>query len=95
VVGLSQAVAREVMQQGIRVNVVCPGGIRTPMSDLTIATEAARDGVSPADKRAEHDRRWPRGTLADPEEVANVCVFLASDLASNVAASTIVVNGGQ
>jgi NAD(P)-dependent dehydrogenase (short-subunit alcohol dehydrogenase family) len=92
---LTQAIGREVIVDGIRVNAVCPGGVRTPMSDATIEFEAVRDGVSLAEKRAEHNARVPRGQLADPDDIANVCVFLASELAAHVACASILVSGGE
>src|SRR5436305_535230 len=84
----AQAIGREVIVDGIRVNAVCPGGVRTPMSDATIEFEAARDGVSVSEKRAEHNSRVPRGRLAEPDEIADVCVFLASELAAHVACAS-------
>jgi NAD(P)-dependent dehydrogenase (short-subunit alcohol dehydrogenase family) len=95
VTALTQAIGREVIVDGIRVNAVCPGGVRTPMSDATIEFEAARDGISVAAKRAEHNGRVPRGRLAEPDEIANVCVFLASDLAAHVACASVLVSGGE
>lgn len=95
VTALTQAIGREVIADGIRVNAVCPGGVRTPMSDATIEFEAARDGVSVVEKRAEHNSRVPRGRLAEPSEIANVCVFLASELAAHVACASVLVSGGD
>jgi NAD(P)-dependent dehydrogenase (short-subunit alcohol dehydrogenase family) len=95
VTALTQAIGREVIADGIRVNAVCPGGVRTPMSDSTIEFEAQRDGVSVEEKRREHNRRVPRGRLAEADEIANVCVFLASDLAAHVAAASVLVNGAE
>jgi meso-butanediol dehydrogenase / (S,S)-butanediol dehydrogenase / diacetyl reductase len=80
---------------GIRVNAVCPGGVSTPMSDATIEFEAARDRVTPDKKRRQHNRRVPRGRLAEPEEIADVCVFLSSLLAAHVASASILVAGGE
>jgi NAD(P)-dependent dehydrogenase (short-subunit alcohol dehydrogenase family) len=95
VIALTEAIGREVIADGIRVNAVCPGGVRTPMSDRTIELEADRDGVSMEEKRREHDERVPRGRLAHAEEVADVCVFLASPLAAHIAAASIPVTGAQ
>ena len=95
VIALTQAIGQELAADGIRVNAVCPGGVRTPMSDRTIELEALRDGVSTDAKRAEHNARVPRGQLAEADEIANVCAFLASDLASHVASASILVSGGE
>jgi NAD(P)-dependent dehydrogenase (short-subunit alcohol dehydrogenase family) len=95
VTALTQAIGREVIREGIRVNAVCPGGVRTPMSDRTIEFEAERDGVSIDEKRREHNGRVPRGRLAEADEIADVCIFLASDLAAHVAAASVLVNGAE
>jgi NAD(P)-dependent dehydrogenase (short-subunit alcohol dehydrogenase family) len=95
VVGLMRCMALELAPRGIRVNAVCPSGVRTPMVDKTAAQESARTGV-PLDAlmRAE-DEIVPIGRMAEPEEVADVCVFLASDLARHVAGATLLVDGAQ
>jgi meso-butanediol dehydrogenase / (S,S)-butanediol dehydrogenase / diacetyl reductase len=95
VIALTQAIGRELATDGIRVNAVCPGGVRTPMSDATIELEASRDGLSVDEKRSQHDARVPLGRMAEPEEVADVCLFLASPLSRHVAAAALVVNGAQ
>jgi NAD(P)-dependent dehydrogenase (short-subunit alcohol dehydrogenase family) len=95
VTALTQSLGRELIVDGIRVNSVCPGGVRTPMSDATIEFEAARDRVTPDEKRRQHNRRVPRGRLAEPEEIADVCVFLSSPLAAHVASASILVAGGE
>jgi meso-butanediol dehydrogenase / (S,S)-butanediol dehydrogenase / diacetyl reductase len=94
VVGLTQAMAYELAADGIRVNSVCPGYVATPMQDRELGWEADLRGTS-----AEHVREaWiadtPLGRLEEPEDVARVVAFLASDDARFVTGEAIAVNGG-
>ncbi|TVT51810.1 3-oxoacyl-ACP reductase FabG [Amycolatopsis rhizosphaerae] len=84
IVGLTKAAAKEVAHAGVRVNAVQPGLIRTAM------TEAMRQDVWDA-KLAE----IPMGRAGEPHEVADVVVFLASDMASYLTGVTIEITGGR
>jgi len=72
---------------GIRVNAICPGFIRTPMTSAL-----ADPSLAPVTKRIEEAHAL--GRLGEPEEVANVALFLASDDASFVSGGAITVDGG-
>ncbi len=95
VVGLMRCLALELAPRGLRVNAVCPGGVRTPMVDKTLAQDSARTGVTIDVLRRAEDEVVPLGRMAEPEEIADVCVFLASDLARHVAGATLLVDGAQ
>jgi NAD(P)-dependent dehydrogenase (short-subunit alcohol dehydrogenase family) len=95
VLGLMESMARELASSGIRVNAICPGGVRTPMADASIHEEAERRGLAFEAVLAEHNARVPIGGEAQPSQVADVCVFLASGLASHVAGASLLVNGGE
>jgi NAD(P)-dependent dehydrogenase (short-subunit alcohol dehydrogenase family) len=95
VIGLMQCVAQELAPAGVRVNAVCPGAVDTQMTTELIDRLAELEGASPADIRARNERGCPLGRYADPGEVARVCVFLASDLASYVSGSSVVVDGAE
>jgi 3-oxoacyl-[acyl-carrier protein] reductase len=84
IIGLTKSVARELGGHQINVNVVLPGLILTP----TIAKMADkyRDMII---------ERTPLGRIGQPEEVANVVAFLASDEASFITGATIEVSGGS
>jgi len=85
VVGLTKALAIELGPQGIRVNAVLPGAIRTPMTAALLA---------PGSPMVEMVEAVAAGRIAEPEEVAKAVLFLASDDASFVYGSCYVVDGG-
>jgi NAD(P)-dependent dehydrogenase (short-subunit alcohol dehydrogenase family) len=85
VVGLTRTAALEYAQQGIRVNAVCPGYIRTPMTAA---------GFADPERRARNIAREPIGRYGEPEEVAEVVVWLCSDAASFVTGHALAVDGG-
>ena len=92
VLGLTKVAAGEASNQGVRVNAVCPGPIDTRM----LRDIAAQ--VSPDDPGALQERfvsSVPIGRMGTAEEVANVVLFLCSDMASNVTGAQYVVDGGR
>jgi len=86
VINLTRVVAVEYARDGIRCNCVCPGAIHTP-------------GLAPSLEIPGFKQRFeetiPLGRLGRPEEIANVVMFLASDLASFVNGAAFVADGGQ
>jgi NAD(P)-dependent dehydrogenase (short-subunit alcohol dehydrogenase family) len=92
---LAESLAQELAPRGIRVNAVCPGNVETPLSQEAIRRLAADSGVAAADIRARYTDGIPLGRFARPEEIASVCVFLASSAASYVTGASIVVDGGE
>jgi 3-oxoacyl-[acyl-carrier protein] reductase len=83
IINLTQRLASEVAEHGIRVNAVAPGRIASPMAKL----------ASPKWNKAMMDRTL-MGRFGTPEEIANAVVFLASDGASFITGETLNVNGG-
>jgi NAD(P)-dependent dehydrogenase (short-subunit alcohol dehydrogenase family) len=87
--GMAKVFASELVQRGIRVNTVVPGGTRTP-----IWTRGARAGATLDTVEDALAPSVPMARLATPEEVAAAALFLASDEASGMTAAEIVVDGG-
>jgi 3-hydroxybutyrate dehydrogenase len=87
VVGITRTAALEYAPQGIRVNCVCPGYIRTPM----VAYVLQKEGVQLEKQMV---AREPIGRLGTPEEIAETVVWLCSDAASFITGHTMTVDGG-
>ncbi|MEQ8965012.1 MAG: SDR family NAD(P)-dependent oxidoreductase [Azospirillaceae bacterium] len=94
VVGWTQALAREVAGLGIRVNAVCPGFVRTSMQDREVEWEAELRGMTADGVRRSYIEQTPLGRLEEPEDVADVVVFLASSSARFMTGQAINVTGG-
>jgi NAD(P)-dependent dehydrogenase (short-subunit alcohol dehydrogenase family) len=82
---LTQNLAQELARDGVRVNAIAPGTLNTAM------TEATR---SDPERRARFLARIPMGRFGEPEELVGPVVFLASEMASYVTGTTLVVDGG-
>ncbi|SRR5579883_1008246 len=95
VLGLMESLASEVTGRGIRVNAVCPGDVDTPMIVQNAREMAAARGLSEDEHRRRVLAAIPMARLARPEEVAAVCLFLASPAASYISGESINVDGGQ
>lgn len=83
VIAFSKSLAREVVSKQVRVNVVCPGPTDTAL--FATLPEKLREGLK---------RAIPMKRLAQPSEVADAIVFLASDRASFITGQTLSVSGG-
>lgn len=86
IVGLTKTTALECAKEGIRVNVVCPGVIQTPMIDRL--TGKTKEGIE------QFTGFEPIGRFGLPEEIANAVVWLCSDEASFVTGHVMAVDGG-
>jgi 3-oxoacyl-[acyl-carrier protein] reductase len=84
-VGLTKVLAFDLAPHGIRVNAVAPGAVETPLTAVQLAREGARERTA-----ASH----PLGRWAQPEEVADLIVFLASDRASFITGAVVPIDGG-
>jgi NAD(P)-dependent dehydrogenase (short-subunit alcohol dehydrogenase family) len=94
VVGLTRAVASELAGTGVRVNAVCPTFVRTEMTDRSIAKIVAKTGRSTPQAEAALAASSPLGRLLEPEEVADVIMFLASPAAAAITGQALVIDGG-
>jgi len=84
IIGLTKATAKEIASRNITVNAIAPGYIKTPM------TESLPENV-----RQEFIKVIPLGREGTPEDVANLCLFLASEEASYITGQVIRVDGGM
>lgn len=91
--GLTRALAAEYAQKGLTFNCVCPGYVDTPMTDRTIDNIMSRTGRSR--EEAMRPLLTPQGRLVSAQEVAAVCVMLASDAGRGINGQAINVDGGQ
>jgi 3-oxoacyl-[acyl-carrier protein] reductase len=89
VLGLTRDMARDLGPYNIRVNGICPGCIDTPM----MARSLDRNG-DPGGAKRKMESAIPLQRLGDPREVANAAAFLASDLASYISGTSLLVDGG-
>ncbi len=93
VVGFTKALALELSKQGVRVNAVCPTGVKTPM--------VARAPAAPTPPNVDWEmvmRSAPwlnDGEMCDPEDIADAVAFLASSEAKRITGTAFAVDGGQ
>ena len=90
VIHMTRAMALDLSADGVRVNAVAPGDIRTEMMD----SKVREGGMAVEEGVALIGRRAPIGRVAEPEEVAAAILFLASDAASYITGATLAVDGG-
>ena len=86
IIQLTRTAALEYAKTGIRVNVVCPGIVRTPMVDRLLAADPKAEAAFVAME--------PIGRFGKPEEIADAVLWLCSERASFVTGHALVVDGG-
>jgi NAD(P)-dependent dehydrogenase (short-subunit alcohol dehydrogenase family) len=84
IIALTEALALELTPQGINVNAICPGAINTDMAK----------GVKESGQLEQLLLRIPKSRLGQPEDIANLAVFLASEDSDYISGSAIVIDGG-
>jgi NAD(P)-dependent dehydrogenase (short-subunit alcohol dehydrogenase family) len=92
VVALTRSMSVDLAPRGVRVNVICPGTVYTPLMEPMLR---ARGGGDMAAGLALTVAKYPIGRLGTPEEIAAVALFLASDDSSFLTGSVITADGGM
>jgi NAD(P)-dependent dehydrogenase (short-subunit alcohol dehydrogenase family) len=92
---LVEALAKELGPSGIRVNAVCPGSVDSPMTGHAIELIATAEGAEAAAIRQRYERASPLGRMASTDEIAGICLFLSSPMASYINGASIMVDGGE
>ena len=91
IASLTQCMGRDHAHQNIRINAVCPNEVNTPM----LRTGFVKRGFNPDTAVAELNKTVPLGRIAEPEDIADVVLFLASDEARYITAVTLPVDAGS
>ena len=83
-IGLTKSVAKELASRNITANAIAPGFVKTEMTDV-LSDEVKETAM----------KQIPLGRFAEPEDIANAAVFLASDMASYITGQVLLVDGGM
>ncbi len=94
VVGYAKTVSQEYAQDGITVNVVCPGYMATDRVGELAETRSAQSGKSVEEVMAGLVAGIPTGRMGDPKELGDLVAFLASERAAYITGTTIQIDGG-
>lgn len=94
VVGLTKAVAADFVTQGVRCNTICPGTVASPSWRERVKRQAQDLGESEEKVREAFVDRQPMGRVGQPEEVAALALYLASDESAFTTGTTQIIDGG-
>jgi NAD(P)-dependent dehydrogenase (short-subunit alcohol dehydrogenase family) len=94
VIGLTRAAASEVAGSGVRVNAVCPGYVRTEMTERTVANIVSLTGRDEGHVEDLLVKMSPLGRLLEPDEVADAVVYLCSPAAAAINGQSLLMDGG-
>ena len=83
-IGLTKSVAKELASRNITANAIAPGFVKTEMTD--VLSDEVKEAAM---------KQIPLGRFAEPEDIANAAVFLASDMASSITGQVLLVDGGM
>jgi NAD(P)-dependent dehydrogenase (short-subunit alcohol dehydrogenase family) len=93
IIGLTKTLAMELGPWGIRVNAICPGSVEGERIERVIESAALQRGKSPAAIREAYQRQTSLRRFIAADEVANMAVFLASDLCGSISGQAMSVDG--
>lgn len=93
--GFTRALALEVASKGVTVNAICPGFTETPLLAESIERITSLTGRDDAAARAQLAQHNPQGRLLQPEEIAELALFLCTDAARGIHGAALPVSGGE
>lgn len=94
VLGFTRSMAKELAEHKITVNAVCPGFVKTSMQDREVEWEGELTGRTPEEVRQSYVDETPLGRLEQPEDTADLVLYLASDLSDFLTGQSINTGGG-
>jgi NAD(P)-dependent dehydrogenase (short-subunit alcohol dehydrogenase family) len=94
ILGLVRSLARDYGPQGVRVNALCPGWVKTSVTEEVVGVLMERDGITREQAYDVASRYVPLRRPGRPEEMASVCLFLASEESSFMTGAVLVADGG-
>jgi NAD(P)-dependent dehydrogenase (short-subunit alcohol dehydrogenase family) len=94
VLGLTRALASEMLQYQVTVNAICPGYVDTPMTEANVHSIVRFTGMDEQKAREALERTSPQQRLIEPGEVAAIAVFLAQDSSKGITGQAINIDGG-
>lgn len=94
VIGLTKSVAADFVTQRIRCNAICPGTVESPSLHQRIAEQANREGRTQREVYAAFTGRQPMGRLGTPQEIAQLALYLGSDVSAFTTGTTQIIDGG-
>lgn len=92
--GLTQGLAKELAEYNINVNAVCPGIVRTPLWDAHLRNFSRKENITQKAVWNELVDTIPLKRPQSPEDIANVVLFLSSEISKNMTGQGINVTGG-
>jgi meso-butanediol dehydrogenase/(S,S)-butanediol dehydrogenase/diacetyl reductase len=91
---LTRSEAIDLARHGIRANSICPGSVETPLVEQAIHLMAADTDRSYHETRRDWESQYPTGRFSQPDEVAELALFLCSQRAANITGASFVIDGG-
>ena len=95
IIGLTQSIAKELAEYNINVNAICPGNLRNDMWEKISDARSRRTGETEQEIFDKQISTIPLKRMQLPEDIANVALFLCSEVARNITGESINVNGGS
>ena len=94
VLGLTRALAVELVGHHITVNAICPGYVDTPMTEAAVENITTQTGMQPSEARRVLAQSSPQQRLIDPQEIADLALWLAGEHSLGITGQAINIDGG-